>query len=233
MSKVPNFLTISRIILLPLLAFFIINDSQFNALWSIFLFFLISATDFFDGYIARKLNTSSNLGKMLDPIADKLFVTVMIIIFIYTRDIGGYSVIAGTLIISREIFISGLREYAASSNANILEVSKSYGDILIVGVNSDDSIKKLKGPTRPKISQKDRLRILSSIKYVDYVLLFEEETPLKLIEKIKPNFLIKGGDYSLEDIVGAEFVENNGGQVKIVKLLEGHSSSSLIDKLEN
>ena len=115
----------------------------------------------------------------------------------------------------------------------ILEVSKSYGDILIVGVNSDDSIKKLKGPTRPKISQKDRLRILSSIKYVDYVLLFEEETPLKLIEKIKPNFLVKGGDYSLEDIVGAEFVENNGGQVEIVKLLEGHSSSSLIDKFEN
>ena len=86
---------------------------------------------------------------------------------------------------------------------HILEVSKSYGDILIVGVNSDDSIKKLKGPTRPKISQKDRLRILSSIKYVDYVLLFEEETPLKLIEKIKPNFLVKGGDYSLEDIVGS------------------------------
>ena len=124
MSKVPNFLTISRIILLPLLAFFIINDSQFNALWSIFLFFLISATDFFDGYIARKLNTTSHLGKMLDPIADKLFVTVIIIIFIYTRDIEGYSVIAGTLIILREIFISGLREYAASSNANILEVSK-------------------------------------------------------------------------------------------------------------
>ena len=64
-------------------------------------------------------------------------------------------------------------------------------------------------------------------------ILFEEETPLKLIEKIKPNFLVKGGDYSLEDIVGAEFVENNGGQVKIVKLLEGHSSSSLIDKFVN
>ena len=131
------------------------------------------------------------------------------------------------------VFTNGCFDILHPGHIHILEVSKSYGDILIVGVNSDDSIKKLKGPTRPKISQKDRLRILSSIKYVDYVLLFEEETPLKLIEKIKPNFLVKGGDYSLEDIVGAEFVENNGGQVKIVKLLEGHSSSSLIDKFEN
>ena len=131
------------------------------------------------------------------------------------------------------VFTNGCFDILHPGHIHILDQAKSYGDMLIVGLNSDNSIKRLKGPTRPKVSQNDRLKILSSIKFVDYVVLFEEETPLKLIEKIKPNFLVKGGDYILEDIVGREFVENNGGQVKIVKLLEGHSSSSLIDKFEN
>ena len=131
------------------------------------------------------------------------------------------------------VFTNGCFDILHPGHIHILDQAKSYGDRLIVGLNSDESIKRLKGPTRPKVSQKDRLRILSSIKFVDYVVLFEEDTPLKLIKKIKPNFLVKGGDYNSDDIVGAEFVENNGGQVKIVKLLEGHSSSSLIDKFEN
>ena len=114
-----------------------------------------------------------------------------------------------------------------------LEEAKREGDKLIVGLNSDESIKRLKGPKRPKVSQKDMLRILSSIKFVDYVVLFEEDTPLKLIKKIKPNFLVKGGDYNSDDIVGSEFVKSNGGEIKIVQLLEGYSSSSLIDKFEN
>ena len=131
------------------------------------------------------------------------------------------------------VFTNGCFDILHPGHIHILDQAKSYGDILIVGLNSDNSIKRLKGPSRPKVSQEDRLKILSSIKFVDYVVLFEEETPLKLIEKIKPNFLVKGGDYILEDIIGREFVENNGGQVKIIKLLEGHSSSSLIDKFEN
>lgn len=131
------------------------------------------------------------------------------------------------------VFTNGCFDILHPGHIHILDQAKSYGDMLIVGLNSDNSIKRLKGPSRPKVSQNDRLKILSSIKFVDYVVLFEEETPLKLIEKIKPNFLVKGGDYILEDIVGREFVEKNGGQVKIVKLLEGHSSSSLIDKFEN
>ena len=131
------------------------------------------------------------------------------------------------------VFTNGCFDILHPGHIHILDQAKSYGDILIVGLNSDNSIKRLKGPSRPKVSQKDRLKILSSIKFVDYVVLFEEETPLKLIEKIKPNVLVKGGDYILEDIIGREFVENNGGQVKIIKLLEGHSSSSLIDKFEN
>lgn len=131
------------------------------------------------------------------------------------------------------VFTNGCFDILHPGHIHILDQAKSYGDMLIVGLNSDNSIKRLKGPSRPKVSQNDRLKILSSIKFVDYVVLFDEETPLKLIEKIKPNFLVKGGDYILEDIVGREFVEKNGGQVKIVKLLEGHSSSSLIDKFEN
>ena len=131
------------------------------------------------------------------------------------------------------VFTNGCFDILHPGHIHILDQAKSYGDILIVGLNSDNSIKRLKGPSRPKVSQEDRLKILSSIKFVDYVVLFEEETPLKLIEKIKPNFLVKGGDYILEDVIGREFVENNGGQVKIIKLLEGHSSSSLIDKFEN
>tara|TARA_B100001057_G_scaffold77507_2_gene72390 strand:- start:7118 stop:7582 length:465 start_codon:yes stop_codon:yes gene_type:complete len=131
------------------------------------------------------------------------------------------------------VFTNGCFDILHPGHIHILDQAKSYGDILIVGLNSDNSIKRLKGSSRPKVFQKDRLKILSSIKFVDYVVLFEEETPLKLIEKIKPNFLVKGGDYTLEDIVGREFVEKNGGQVKIIKLLEGHSSSSLIDKFEN
>ena len=152
------------------------------------------------------------------------------------RKILNWDTLDSTLVsINKEkiVFTNGCFDILHPGHIHILDQAKSYGDRLIVGLNSDESIKRLKGPTRPKVSQKDRLRILSSIKFVDYVVLFEEDTPLKLIKKIKPNFLVKGGDYNSDDIVGAEFVENNGGQVKIVKLLEGHSSSSLIDKFEN
>jgi len=77
------------------------------------------------------------------------------------------------------------------------------------------------------------MKIISSIKYVDHVILFEEDTPLTLIKKIKPHILVKGGDYSLNNIVGSEFVQKNGGEVKVVNLLQGYSSSSLIDKFES
>ena len=86
---------------------------------------------------------------------------------------------------------------------------------------------------RPKVKEEDRMKIISSIKYVDHVILFEEDTPLTLIKKIKPHILVKGGDYSLNNIVGSEFVQKNGGEVKVVNLLQGYSSSSLIDKFES
>ena len=152
------------------------------------------------------------------------------------RKILNWDTLDSTLVsINKEkiVFTNGCFDILHPGHIYILDQAKSYGDTLIVGLNSDESIKKLKGPKRPKVSQKDRLRILSSIKFVDYAVLFEEDTPLKLIKKIKPNILVKGGDYNSDDIVGSEFVKSNGGEIKIVQLLEGYSSSSLIDKFEN
>ena len=152
------------------------------------------------------------------------------------RKILNWDTLDSTLVsINKEkiVFTNGCFDILHPGHIYILDQAKSYGDTLIVGLNSDESIKKLKGPKRPKVSQKDRLRILSSIKFVDYAILFEEDTPLKLIKKIKPNILVKGGDYNSDDIVGSEFVKSNGGEIKIVQLLEGYSSSSLIDKFEN
>ena len=152
------------------------------------------------------------------------------------RKILNWDTLDSTLVsINKEkiVFTNGCFDILHPGHIYILDQAKSYGDTLIVGLNSDESIKKLKGPKRPKVSQKDRLRILSSIKFVDYAVLFEEDTPLKLIKKIKPNILVKGGDYNADDIVGSEFVKSNGGEIKIVQLLEGYSSSSLIDKFEN
>tara|TARA_Y100000813_G_C24121254_1_gene332787 strand:+ start:607 stop:1071 length:465 start_codon:yes stop_codon:yes gene_type:complete len=152
------------------------------------------------------------------------------------RKILNWDTLDSTLVsINKEkiVFTNGCFDILHPGHIHILDQAKSYGDILIVGLNSDESIKRLKGTKRPKVSQKDRLRILSSIKFVDYAVLFEEDTPLKLIKKIKPNILVKGGDYNSDDIVGSEFVKSNGGEIKIVQLLEGYSSSSLIDKFEN
>ena len=127
MSKLPNFLTLLRIFLLPLLIYLIIeSNSSFN-LAILMLFIVIALSDYFDGVIARKTNSTSEFGKMLDPIADKLFVVLLIITFIYNDYINGINLIPAYLIIFREIFISGLREYAS----NLPEVKKI--DVSILG----------------------------------------------------------------------------------------------------
>ena len=127
MSKLPNFLTLLRIFLLPLLIYFIIvNDSSLN-LTILILYIVIALSDYFDGIIARQTNSITEFGKMLDPIADKLFVVLIIITFIYNDYIKGINLIPAYLIIFREIFISGLREYAS----NLPEVKKI--DVSILG----------------------------------------------------------------------------------------------------
>ena len=131
------------------------------------------------------------------------------------------------------VFTNGCFDIIHPGHIHILKEAKSYGDILIVGLNSNRSVKRLKGKSRPINSESDRVKILCSIKFVDYVVVFDEDTPLELIKLIKPHILVKGGDYSLNNIVGSEFVQNNGGEVKVVNLLQGYSSSSLIDKFES
>ena len=123
MSKLPNILTISRIVLLPVLIILIFSDSNLTNFLSIVLFIMMSITDYLDGLIARKTKNTSNFGKMLDPIADKLFVVLILITFISDSMLLGIHLIPAYLIIAREIFISGLREYASSDDNKEIPVS--------------------------------------------------------------------------------------------------------------
>ena len=125
MSKLPNILTISRIVLLPVLIILIFSDSNLINFLSIVLFIVMSITDYLDGLIARKTKNTSNFGKMLDPIADKLFVVLILITFISDSMLLGIHLIPAYLIIAREIFISGLREYASSDDNNNTEIPVS------------------------------------------------------------------------------------------------------------
>ena len=129
------------------------------------------------------------------------------------------------------VFTNGCFDILHPGHIHILSKAKSLGDILVVGLNSDLSVKKLKGDKRPLVSEDDRSRVLLSLRFVDYVIIFNELTPLKVIEKIKPDFLVKGGDYNENDVVGSDFVKAYGGQVEIIKFLDGYSSSNYIDNL--
>ncbi len=111
-----------------------------------------------------------------------------------------------------------------------LNYCKSKCDILIVGLNSDDSVKRLKGEERPIHAFEARASVLCGLRAVDYVVGFEEDTPLELIQKILPKRLFKGGDYQLEDIVGYDIVTQNGGKVEVFPIVEGFSTSSIVDR---
>ena len=129
------------------------------------------------------------------------------------------------------VFTNGCFDIIHSGHLDLLKEAKSYGDKLIVGLNSDKSVSKLKGPERPIIGQSERKKILSALKFVDEVIIFNEENPLKLIKKLKPSILVKGADYTKEQVVGGTFVESYGGEIKLVKLTKGKSSSKIINKL--
>lgn len=121
------------------------------------------------------------------------------------------------------VFTNGCFDLLHPGHLYILEKSKELGNILLVGVNTDESVTRLKGSSRPIQSLEDRAAILSSLRTVDCVIPFSEDTPLRLIQKILPDILVKGGDYTLDQIVGAETVIENGGRVEIVSLIAGHS----------
>lgn len=131
------------------------------------------------------------------------------------------------------VFTNGVFDILHYGHVRYLESAKRLGDILIVGLNSDSSTKRLKGKTRPVNHEKDRAYVLSSLKSVDIVCLFEEDTPIDLIEIVKPDFLVKGGDYEVEKIVGYDFVINNGGNVMTIPFEEGRSTTNIISKISD
>lgn len=127
----------------------------------------------------------------------------------------------------RIVFTNGCFDIIHLGHIKLLKKAKSLGDILIVGLNTDKSIRRLKGPTRPINPQKDRAEILDSIKYVDYVVLFDEDTPYKLITEIKPHIVVKGADYKLKNIVGWGIVP----KVVRFKIVKGKSTTNIISKI--
>lgn len=129
------------------------------------------------------------------------------------------------------VFTNGCFDIIHSGHIYYLAEAKKLGDILIVGLNSDDSVRRLKGENRPVNNQFDRAMVLSALKPVDFVVFFDEDTPLNLIQAINPDVLVKGADYKLEEIVGADFVQKNGGQVVTIKLVEGKSTSTIINSI--
>ena len=129
-------------------------------------------------------------------------------------------------------FTNGCFDILHAGHVTYLEQAKNNIDFLILGLNSDSSVKKIKGAKRPIINQQDRARVLSSLEAVDAVIIFDEETPIKLIQRIKPNFLIKGSDYKLTEVVGHKEVAKWGGKVKLVELLAGRSSSNIIKDID-
>ncbi len=131
------------------------------------------------------------------------------------------------------VFTNGCFDILHLGHIRFLKQAKALGDILIVGVNSDRSVKKLKGPGRPIFSQAERTEILATLVPVDYITIFFEETPLQIIEKILPDVLVKGGDWGVDEIVGKETVEKNGGEVVSLPLLEGQSTSRIIQRIKN
>ncbi len=131
----------------------------------------------------------------------------------------------------RIVFTNGCFDLIHVGHIRYLKEARSLGDVLIVGVNSDASIKKIKDPRRPIIPQSQRLEVLSALECIHYLTLFSGKTPLHLIKALTPDILVKGGDWALEQIVGRDHVEANGGQVVRIKVIQGASTTSIIDRV--
>ena len=127
------------------------------------------------------------------------------------------------------VFTNGVFDLIHSGHVDYLSKAKQLGDVLIVGLNSDDSVIRIKGNKRPILKQDERAFILSNLKPVDYVIFFDEDTPEKLISEIIPDILVKGADWAVEKIVGREIVEKNGGKVMNIEFVNDQSTSKIID----
>lgn len=129
------------------------------------------------------------------------------------------------------VFTNGCFDIIHAGHVDYLSKAKACGDILIVGLNSDSSVRKIKGKNRPIVSENERAFVLSQLKPVDYVVLFYEPTPFQIIEKLIPDVLVKGADWKIENIVGREIVESNGGEVKTINFITEQSTTNIIEKV--
>ena len=133
----------------------------------------------------------------------------------------------------RVVFTNGCFDIVHRGHAEYLSRARDLGDLLIVGLNNDASVRGLKGETRPIVDEESRALLLASMQFVDYVVLFDEATPLKLIERIGPDVLVKGGDYNKESIVGYDAVTHRGGEVVVLDFVEGFSTTRIIEKIKS
>ncbi len=129
------------------------------------------------------------------------------------------------------VFTNGCFDILHKGHVEYLARAKKFGDILMVGINSDESIKKIKGAKRPIIPLESRIYVLNNLKPVDFVIPFDEETPINLIKIIKPDIHVKGGDYKEEDLPEAKIIKEYGGKVKILPLVEGFSTTNIIERV--
>lgn len=130
------------------------------------------------------------------------------------------------------VFTNGCFDLIHRGHVDYLSRARDLGDILIVGLNSDSSVQRLKGPSRPVSNEASRAEVLAAFVFVDYVVVFDEDTPLKLIEAVCPDILVKGGDYDRSTVVGADFVEAHGGRLELLSLVPGESTTRLVNKMK-
>jgi D-glycero-beta-D-manno-heptose 1-phosphate adenylyltransferase len=131
----------------------------------------------------------------------------------------------------RVVFTNGVFDLLHPGHVDVLIGARARGNVLVVGLNSDESVKRLKGPDRPVRSEGERAYVLAALEAVDAVTLFEQDTPLQLVQLLQPDVIVKGGDYSPDTVVGANEVRARGGEVVIIPLTPGHSTTSTIDRL--
>jgi D-beta-D-heptose 7-phosphate kinase/D-beta-D-heptose 1-phosphate adenosyltransferase len=131
----------------------------------------------------------------------------------------------------RIVFTNGCFDLLHAGHVHLLDRARGEGDLLVVAVNSDASIRRLKGPERPLVGEADRTRVLAALDAVGAVVVFEEDTPLALIQALRPDVLVKGGDYAVSQIVGADWVQAHGGRVATIPLVAGRSTSALVEAI--
>ena len=129
------------------------------------------------------------------------------------------------------VFTNGCFDILHAGHVRYLTAAKNFGDVLIVGLNTDESVRRLKGDSRPINNQFDRAEILLGLKAVDHVIFFGEQTAENLIAEVKPNIYVKGGDYTLETLPEAKIVQRFGGRVELVNLVAGHSTTNIVEKI--